>query len=738
MARIDVSVLGRPHVVVDGVSVPLGGRQLLLAVRLAVAHPVAVSTHRLLDDVWPPGAASPGAVRVALTRLRGALGPHAVMRIEGNYALSPGTRVDAAHFEQLLRNAHDRSRLRDARISTLDEALAIWRGPAYDDLERFAWVDAEAVRLDELREQAIDLRFELRLVDHDPASLVSELRAALDCQPTRERRAEMLALTLYRSGRQSDALDVVTRVRDTLRNRLGLNLSPALAELEVRILRHDPDLLAVARRRRPDDGTLSDARLRAATALIRTGVYEEAFTILDDTLAESRAVGDRRTAVLALLARAQALSQSGDGDPNPAIDDAQAIGRSMRDGDLLARAALVRAGLGTPEDKTAALIELTAPLELLAADAPQRVDLLCAAAVIVTFIDASPAAERLLAAAETAHEATRSLRSEALVLGSRSILAAVRGAGVTTVHAWARKSYETARRSGDPFVLAASLQALLRSEYTLGNLAAVDDLLPVLQEAADAALLPFAAVRVSLSRTTNAIARGALDEVEALIAATSSDGRRYRTFNTERATTLQMLLLMFERDERRALADIVRARAEAFGPGAWHAILALCEPDRDAFSLIDLAPRVPLDDSFWPWVAFAAEAGARRGDAAIGAWCADRLDALGDCTITVGLGTVVMGFAAHYAGLARVASGELDAARCRFDRAIALASGNGAELWRAHSTVELAEVLARSGDPATVAEAQRLLDELSVSPIVRASNRLARRVDEVTRSVAVS
>ncbi len=73
----------------------------------------------------------------------------------------------------------------------------------------------------------------------------------------------------------------------------------------------------------------------------------------------------------------------------------------------------MRVGSGVPEDKTAALVELTEPLELLAADAPERVDLLCAAAVIVTFIDGSPAAERLLDAARQAHESTGSLRSEA-------------------------------------------------------------------------------------------------------------------------------------------------------------------------------------------------------------------------------------------------------------------------------------------------------------------------------------
>ena len=74
------------------------------------------------------------------------------------------------------------------------------------------------------------------------------------------------------------------------------------------------------------------------------------------------------------------------------------------------------------------------------------------------------------------------------------------------------------------------------------------------------------------------------------------------------------------------------------------------------------------------------------------------------------------------------------AARVRFDRAIELAAANGAALWEAHSTVELADVYARSDDPRLLTEARRMLAALRVSPVVSASNRLARRVTEVDRA----
>ena len=193
------------------------------------------------------------------------------------------------------------------------------------------------MRLDELREQAVDLRFELRLVDHEPASLVSELRSALDRCPsprTPGRDAGARAVpggTPVRSAR-GDLPDAHDAPRT-----LGLAPSPALSELEMRILRQDPDLLTHRpRARRPSVGR-TDARLRAAVALIRIGVYEEALTIVDATIAKARADGDQRTLALALLAQAQALSLSGGGDPHALIDQAQAIARARGDGQLLAQ-----------------------------------------------------------------------------------------------------------------------------------------------------------------------------------------------------------------------------------------------------------------------------------------------------------------------------------------------------------------------------------------------------------------
>jgi TolB-like protein len=64
--------------------------------------------------------------------------------------------------------------------------------------------------------------------------------------PLRERFLDSLMTALYRCGRHADALAAFQRYRRYLADELGLSPSPTLAELEARILRHDPTLLGSA------------------------------------------------------------------------------------------------------------------------------------------------------------------------------------------------------------------------------------------------------------------------------------------------------------------------------------------------------------------------------------------------------------------------------------------------------------------------------------------------------------
>jgi hypothetical protein len=151
--------------------------------------------------------------------------------------------------------------------------------------------------------------------------------------------------------------------------------------------------------------------------------------------------------------------------------------------------------------------------------------------------------------------------------------------------------------------------------------------------------------------------------------------------------------------------------------------------------LLDLAPHVPVDDLFGVFTALAAEVAARAGDAALGTWCLGHLEPRGEATIMSGLGTLVIGSARHFTGLARMAIGDLAGAAADFEAAAWMATAHGAHLWRGHSTVELAEVLAQTGRPADRERAGMLLADLRNA--VPTSPRLARRCDEVAELAIV-
>jgi hypothetical protein len=91
-----------------------------------------------------------------------------------------------------------------------------------------------------------------------------------------------------------------------------------------------------------------------------------------------------------------------------------------------------------------------------------------------------------------------------------------------------------------------------------------------------------------------------------------------------------------------------------------------------------------------------------------------------------GLGTIVMGSARHFTGLARVAVGDLDGAASDFEAAARMAAMRRAGLWHGHAIVELAEVLGRSG---STDRARWLLDGIRRCV---SSPRLLRRHREVS------
>ncbi|MFC8531479.1 BTAD domain-containing putative transcriptional regulator [Nocardia sp. NPDC057227] len=228
-----------------GAPVALGGpRQRALLARLVVAQRRVVPVPVLIESLWPePPADAVGTVRTFVAALRRALEPDRVPRTPPRllvtdgpgYALRlPDAAVDAWRFADVVDTLGDAPPARVA--GTLTEALGWWRGPAYAEAGQAPWAVAPRTRLTELRLHAIERLAEARIALGETDSAAAELDAHVLEHPWREEGWRLLALALYRSGRQADALGTVRRARAVLRDRLGIDPGPRLARLEREML----------------------------------------------------------------------------------------------------------------------------------------------------------------------------------------------------------------------------------------------------------------------------------------------------------------------------------------------------------------------------------------------------------------------------------------------------------------------------------------------------------------------
>ena len=247
---MDFRILG-PLEASDGDGpIALGGaRQRAVLAILLLHRNEVVSTDRLIDDLWsgqPPETAKT-ALQGYVSRLRKALGRSgsALATQAPGYVLhvSPGS-LDGDLFEELLARAWSQRSAADPATAAalLDDALALWRGPALADLRYEPFAQSEIARLEELRLVAFEGRFDLALAAGPRGDLVGELEALVDAHPLRERFRAQLMLALYRAGRQAEALTAYREARKVLVEELGIEPGPELQRLEGDILRQEPAL----------------------------------------------------------------------------------------------------------------------------------------------------------------------------------------------------------------------------------------------------------------------------------------------------------------------------------------------------------------------------------------------------------------------------------------------------------------------------------------------------------------
>jgi predicted ATPase/DNA-binding SARP family transcriptional activator len=327
MPAAEVRVLGPLEVVGDGGSVPVGGKHVRLLAALLVAKGRACSVDELIEAIWDaPPASARKLVQVYVSQLRKLLPNEIGIETRGGSyasAIEPGA-LDSDRFERLLRECVEARQAGNVALasSLADQALALWRGRAYGELAYAELARTESERLEELRLVAIEERLDAQLALGRHGEVLGEALALAAEHPFRERAHELSMLALYRSGRQSDALEHYAVMRARMDEELGLEPGSALRELQRRILQQDADLDSAV----PSSDAASALPLAANPLVGRERELEELVRMIE-----------RRDARLIVLTGA-----GGSGKTRLALEAAREAARSYANGVVLVELAPLR------------------------------------------------------------------------------------------------------------------------------------------------------------------------------------------------------------------------------------------------------------------------------------------------------------------------------------------------------------------------------------------------------------
>ncbi|QOC93194.1 ATP-binding protein [Micromonospora craniellae] len=165
------------------------------------------------------------------------------------------------------------------KIKALRSALSLWRGRALTG-STSAPLLSQVVSVEEMRLTVLEQCVNLELESGEHSALIGELTAAVAENPFRERFVAQLMIALCRSGARAEALRVFDNTRRLLREELGMDPEPQLAELHYRILTNgllpgttDPAAVPEPElpwRNLPGEGIRLTGREREAATVLRT------------------------------------------------------------------------------------------------------------------------------------------------------------------------------------------------------------------------------------------------------------------------------------------------------------------------------------------------------------------------------------------------------------------------------------------------------------------------------------
>ena len=222
-----------------------GPKQAAILATLAMHANRRVAVEDLVVAGWGYDAtASASSVENHLWRLRRLLEPDrpgtsCLVSETGGYRLVIATPdVDSHRFEHLAATTAEEL-APDETLRRCDEALGLWRGAPYEIVSHATGTAAVVARLEELRGQVAERRLEALLTLGHPERVLADVEPLLAEHPYRERCWALRMTALARLGRTEEALATYRRVRDLLRDELGLDPGPALRALHRAVMSQD-------------------------------------------------------------------------------------------------------------------------------------------------------------------------------------------------------------------------------------------------------------------------------------------------------------------------------------------------------------------------------------------------------------------------------------------------------------------------------------------------------------------
>ncbi|MGH3212671.1 MAG: BTAD domain-containing putative transcriptional regulator, partial [Trebonia sp.] len=206
-----------------------------------------VPTESLIFELWgenPPSTAN-NLVSIYVHRLKKVIGDtegkDLVYRAPGYRLRVSNQDLDSQVFELLVADGRGALEASDTEraAALLGEALGLWRGSLFADVQQTALLARQADRAEELRLAATELRIEADLFCGRPGYVIAELLGLVAEHPLREGFWALLMRALEAAGRRAEALETYGQAQQVIADELGVDPGAELQRLFQELLAAD-------------------------------------------------------------------------------------------------------------------------------------------------------------------------------------------------------------------------------------------------------------------------------------------------------------------------------------------------------------------------------------------------------------------------------------------------------------------------------------------------------------------